>query len=92
MGTPMKTAILYQPDGSEVEVMPTNGRTFTLNEFQMMVSGFVEILPLPNKYFMAVNEEGQLEGLPVNPKATEIWNQPPDVIVGPALVFPGKML
>lgn len=43
----------------------------TLKEAQEAVDGWIERIDLPNGNTLVVNEEGQLEGLPVNVAATE---------------------
>ena len=53
-------------------VNPANGKTFTLQELQRMVGGFIEALDLQNGFVMWLNEEGKLKGLPYNPVAHAI--------------------
>lgn len=59
----------------------------TLKEMQKIVGGFIEPVKLPpgnGHKKMVVNEEGRLQGLPVNQKASRIAGQR---IVGDVLVY-----
>lgn len=69
------TARILLPDGTETATTPANGKTFELEELQKIVGGYIEILALPGKpgEIMVCNEEGKLEGLPINPAATQLW-------------------
>ena len=42
-------AHVITPEGIQTEVTPKNGSTFTLEECQGFVGGFIENVPLPNK-------------------------------------------
>jgi hypothetical protein len=81
----MKTKIgkLIKANGELTEVSPANGKKFGLDELQKFVGGYIEILSL-GALVMVVNEEGKLNGLPVNLNATDIWGK--DVIVGDVLI------
>ena len=48
------------------EVTPQNGKSFSLQELQGFVGGYIELVRLPGKQFMVVNEEGLLKDLPSN--------------------------
>lgn len=81
-------ATLYKTDGTEAEVTPKNGKDFKLAELNEFVEGFIEIVRLRGGKILVINEEGKLEGLKLNAKATELYQQahgPVDVIVGNAL-------
>lgn len=54
------------------DVRPKNGRDFSLAELQKMVNGCIEIVDLNNGFIIVCNEEGKLEGLPVNQVATSL--------------------
>ena len=58
----------------------------TLEQAQDFVGGFVELVNLKEKQFL-VNEDGLLEGLPFNAKASSLAGIP---LVGPVLVLTGK--
>ncbi len=64
-------ATLIKTDGTQVEVHPANGKRFTLDELQGFVGGLVEMIDL-SEGIMWVNEEGKLDDLPMNTKATNI--------------------
>lgn len=76
---------LLKPDGSVVDYPPKD-RAYTLEEVQKAVGGYIEVVNLNSGYIMVINEEGKLNGLPVNQKATDLWGSPWDHIVGNALV------
>jgi hypothetical protein len=89
----MKTQVgtIIQPDGTELTVRPGNGKKFSLQELQHVVGGYIErvqLRPGNGRGTMYVNEEGKLEGLQRNQKATAMvlvsaWG---DFIVGLALI------
>ena len=86
-------AKIFFTDGSEKEVSPKNGSDFSLEELQGVVGGYIQILYLDNGELMIVNEEGKLDGLPFNKKATDyVVNDGKyiDVIVGNVLVCDSK--
>ena len=61
------------------------GDAFSLEELQKYVGGLIEVVPLDGHTVMVVNEEGKLNGLPVNRAATDIYetfNHIGDFIVG----------
>ena len=63
-------AQLIKSNGVVTEVKPVNGKTFTLEELQKLVGGYIEIYRTTNKRFV-LNEDGLPKGLPVNEKATD---------------------
>ena len=74
---PDKIAVLLKA-GEELEpkcVHPKNGEKFTLEELQTFVDGYIQILYINNGWLMVVNEEGKLQGLPINDTATWLYNQ-----------------
>ncbi len=89
MGTVIKV------DGQTEEFSPTNGEAFSLAELQGVVGGHIEVIPLDKGRVMVLNEEGKLDGLPLNPAATLRAYGPifsGDVIVGDVLIAePGEM-
>lgn len=86
-------ATLYPVQGEPREVLPANGKTFTLRELKAFVGGYIEIVYARNGELLIVNELGKLEGLPKNEAATRLiagpaWHGrtiPGDWIVGNAL-------
>ena len=82
MGQHIKT------DGTVAEVHPANGKKFTLKELQEFVGGYIELVTTrePRRH-MYVNEEGTLDGLPLNQKASELIHPMYcTVVVGDVLV------
>lgn len=80
-------ATLYSTDGTAKTVKPQHGKTFTLEELQTFVGGYVEEVS-PNIFLvvgktMFVNEDGLSKALPVNRRAMGLCR---GSIVGPALV------
>lgn len=77
--------------GFELDVFPNNGEKFTLEEVQKLVGGYVERIAMPDGQAMYVNEEGKLNDLPYNIKATTMLKMhgliPYDYIVGDAVVL-----
>jgi len=68
-----QVATVISPDGREVTAHPHDGKKFTLDELQKFVGGNIELVHLKPGHGHAeayVNEEGKLEGLPRNEKAT----------------------
>lgn len=60
----------FLTDGIVKELLPANGVKFTLEELQGAVEGHIEAVYFSDGRVMFVNEEGRLEGLPINDKAT----------------------
>lgn len=85
-------AIIIKTTGETIEVKPTNGTDFQLEELQEVVGGYIQILPIYSTgEVMVVNEEGRLENLPWNVKATTYAKHynaifPNDYIAGNVLV------
>lgn len=68
--TPMKIAV----DGTITEVKPKNGKKLTLEEMQAVVGGLIERVQT-NVGDMYCNEEGLLQGLPYNSRATRLMRE-----------------
>ena len=84
-------AQIIKTDGQIVPVEPKNGTDFQLDELQQIVGGYVQLFPLANEAgeVMVMNEDGKIEGLPMNNKATELAAKrlfQGDYIVGDVLV------
>ena len=77
-------AQIIRADGSveEVEMPKKDGLSF----MQQVVGGYIEIVRIPDGRLMVLNEEGKLLRLPLNVKATALYNNLNDVIVGDVLV------
>ena len=67
-----------------VSVSPENGTNFTLKELQTAVGGRIDIVSLPH-WLLIVNDEGALNGSPMNLIATCLAGQP---IFGDVLLSP----
>jgi hypothetical protein len=79
-------AKIFKTDGSILETEPKNGTHFTLEELKEIVGGWIEIVYLPNKEMMIIDEEGKLKGKPYNLLATSYWKNHNDFIVGDVLL------
>jgi Domain of unknown function (DUF3846) len=66
---------LYRASGVIETVQPHDGRKFTLKELQGFVGGYIELVPY-TRPFAYCNDEGLLDDLPVNSKASEFFNWP----------------
>ena len=102
----MIKATVYDVDGTSVQILPNNGKSFTLKELQGVVGGLIEIIRLPEtKEIIIVNEEGLLKHLPHNAVASAIWRKAYPIekyphnnlahtigIVGNAIVCPASMV
>lgn len=84
-------ALLIKTDGNIESYKPGNGATFTLEEAQAAVDGYVELVrPIPpfdrachGSVKLVVNEEGLLKDMPLNQIASMLAGKP---IVGPVLI------
>tara|TARA_R100001244_G_scaffold86809_2_gene66205 strand:- start:5736 stop:6086 length:351 start_codon:yes stop_codon:yes gene_type:complete len=86
--------VFIKSNGEEVQVNPSNGSNFDLEEMQTYVGGYIEIISMGNQT-LVLNEEGKLKGLPINNRATQIFKGhfgDLDFIVGDVLVCPSEML
>ena len=90
------TAIVYYVSGEQKDLVPKNGKHFSLKEMQEVVGGYIEILSLPDGRKMAINEEGLIKELLVNSSATKLLEgagyPPATRIVGNALVMDAHQL
>lgn len=89
-------AYLITGDGDVREIMPKSDAKFTLEEMQMYVDGYIEVVRLNESQIMVVNEEGKY-GKPYNMMATAIAEleraiRKDDYIAGDAVICPGTML
>lgn len=93
--TETKSAKIVYPDKDSEDYTPKNGTTFELEEMQKIVCGYIEIIRLNDGRLMIVNEEGLLQGLPVNIEATNILRRDHSTtqyIVGNAIVCDADMV
>jgi len=84
-------ATIYKTNGEVIETTPKNGRDFSLEEMQEIVGGFIEIVYLDNGQLMIVNEEGKINGLPLNENASMLVGYT-DLIMGDVLVCDAKQV
>jgi len=73
-------AKLIKVDGTEKKVFPVNGKKFGLTELREMIGGTIQIQLKPTrgrgaKQCIVINDNGQLIGLEINKKASEIWRE-----------------
>lgn len=83
-------ATLLKVTGETVEISPVNGTCFTLEEAQILVNGFVQVVDIFPDKIMIMNEEGKFH-FELNVEATRIalMNRsifPDDYIAGDAIV------
>lgn len=80
-------ATLIKSNGEETNVLPKNKMDFSLEELQKLVGGLIEIVRTKDGKPMIINEEGKINDLPVNQKATAIYPYNEyDFIVGDVLI------
>ena len=90
--TTKKPPQVIHPSGQIFEAPPPDGaddnpNVYSLSQLQGIVGGYIEVITTPSGLEMVLNEEGKLNGLPLNEKATMmsgLW--PRDVIVGSVLL------
>lgn len=63
-------ATLYKPDGITTQITPGNGKTFTLEELQEIVRGYIQLIAMFNRRCAIVDEDGRMKQLPVNLSGT----------------------
>lgn len=86
-------AKLIKDDGTEEIVCPKNGKSFSLDELQGYVEGYIEAVALPDNLTMWCNEEGKFDPKTMyrpNEKASRILADaggiPGDVVMGNVLI------
>lgn len=72
---------LIKADGTIVDY-PPKVKTYTLQELQTAVGGYIEFVALGEEYLLVINEEGKLHGLPRNDVATGLCRQGEDIFAG----------
>ena len=90
-----KLVVVIKTDGSvSLEEMPSGDRE-SYNYLNTAVAGWIQSVDLDETltgFTLWVNEEGKLDGLPYNQKATHLWELSygfTDVIVGNAVLTGG---
>jgi hypothetical protein len=80
-------ATLIKTTGEEIEVFPKNKTDFQLTELQKIVGGLIEIIKTKDGKTMVINEEGKINDLPINQKASELYQYNKfDFIAGDVLI------
>lgn len=73
-----------------------NDKQPSLEQMQEFVGGYIEVVTLSDSKQMVINEEGKLLELPINKKATDLFEQAfgvgTDVICGKAMILTDKAL
>lgn len=64
-------ATLIKADGTIQEIKPKNGTDFQLEELQIYVDGYIDIVNLHNGKILVINDNGK-NFYPVNHRVTEI--------------------
>lgn len=90
------TPVVIRPGEQPQPIAPANGDCFTLEELQQLVGGYIEIACKDGETLMIVNEEGKIDGLPINAVATRVFREwhpgSNDYILGPAVFCNSKQL
>lgn len=88
-----KEAYILKASGKVIETKPKNGTDFSLEELNEIVGGYIEVIRTINdNQIMVLNEEGKLKHLPVNQRATALYPNLADIIVGDVLVCDRSMV
>jgi hypothetical protein len=88
-----RRGVILKTNGEAHEVLPADGKAFSLEELQEAVGGLIELVRLTCGCNMFINEEGKLNGLEANHRASWLfWNSHPaafdvgDFICGDAII------
>lgn len=86
-----------KPDGTQADVTPINNKDFKFTELHKLCEcdmiQIVEVHPVHKKrgWIIVLDEEGKLKEEPqYNEVASQLFNQPYDLIVGTVLVCPSR--
>ena len=84
-------ATLIKSNGEETNVLPKNKTDFKLDELQTFVGGIIEIVKTKDGRTMVINEEGKINDLPINQKASLLYQYNEfDFIAGDVLICDSK--
>lgn len=78
---PFDKPVIITVEG-ELKPFPPKDETYTLEELQEAVNGYIEIKRLVGDYVMVLDEEGRLNNKKFNPKATDLALQCNDTLSG----------
>ena len=80
-------ATLIKSNGEEINIFPNNKTDFQLDELQKYVGGFIEVVKTKDGKTMVINEEGKINDLPINQKASQLYQYNEfDFIAGDVLI------
>ena len=79
----MGNAVVIKVDGTEINL----GKRPSLCEAQDIVGGFIELVRLPHRLTLVVDEEGRLKNKPRNSRASDYYKL--GDIVGDVIVLEG---
>ena len=80
-------ATLIKTNGVETNLTPQNKTDFQLTELQKIVGGLIQIVKTKDGRTMVINEEGKINDLPINQKASELYQYNEfDFIAGDVLI------
>ncbi len=89
------SSLLFKTDGYVQSIEPKDSNKFSLDELQGYVHGHIEVVPLPGNQLLVCNDEGKIQGLPINRFATLMVKehlQPNDFLVGDVLIINSNQL
>jgi len=75
-------AKIIKADGT----VETIDKELTLEVMQKVVGGYIQIVTAPNGQLIVLDEEGKIKGKSVNVRATNLYGNPHDLIVGDVIV------
>jgi hypothetical protein len=90
--TTMSKKIVIIPAEGEPYIEDIKGKTVDYDTLSSNVGGWIEHVGLESNLDLWVNEEGKMNGLPVNPIATLLWMKyfgATDIIMGNAVITAG---
>lgn len=84
----MRRALVIREDGSHALLKVPTEPTSELQALREAVRGDIEFVRMPGDMSMFCNENGKINGLELNPRATKLSGLfPHDVIVGPVVIM-----
>jgi hypothetical protein len=85
-------AKLLRADGSEENLQPPNGVHWNVNELQILVGGYVEVVNTHDGRYLVLDEEGKLKRKPLNIAATRMYQYGRrDVIAGDVVLVDTRL-
>lgn len=68
-------AKLITISGATIDVSPKDGKRFSLEELQGFVGGYIDFVNFPSGQVACINDNGKLEGLPINEVGSSIFKK-----------------